>query len=180
MAPALMAMAKICAGRHAVGAPSPCAGGARPKGTGHPDCCPKARYQRPDYPGRRPVSERHSALSVGTWAKKRSKACWPPADAPTATITGVTALKLPNEFSNIEPGAQTKSEVAGSKPHFQYTPFLPMKIARRQNRGHPRYGADIRPVRTLSCERLCQSWVDAAVRTRACELNRLHASLPPH
>ena len=132
MAPALMAMAKFRAG------------GSRPKKIGRSDCCPKARYQRPDYPGRRPVSERHSALSVGTWAKKRSKACWPPADAPTATITGVTALKLPNEFSNIEPGAQTKSEVAGSKPHFQYTPFLPMKIARRPKQclsqirgGHP-------------------------------------------
>ena len=135
MAPALMAMAKICAGRHAVGAPSPRAGGARPKETGHPDCCPKARYQRPDYPGRRPESPRNSPLSAGTWAKKRSKAHCPPADAPTATITGVTALKLPNEFSNIEPCAQTKLEVADNKPHFQYTPFLPMKIARRPKQG---------------------------------------------
>ena len=150
MAPALMAMAKFRAG------------GSRPKKTGRPDCCPKARYQRPDYPGRRPESKRHSALSVGTWAKKRSKAHCPPADAPKATIRGVTVFKLPNEFSNIKPGAQTKSEVADNKPHFQYTPFLPMKIARRQNRVHPRYGADIRPV-----------------RTPACELNRLHASLPP-
>ena len=92
MAPALMAMAKFRAG------------GSRPKKTGRPDCCPKARYQRPDYPGRRPESERNSPLSAGTWAKERSKACWPPADAPTATITGVTVVKLPNEFSNIETG----------------------------------------------------------------------------